>query len=474
VLSNHAGSTCPLGPLEILCVLALLRIKTQVRERGSEVETKHAKRTNTDEREFERGVYARVTWRLMPFLFLCYILAFVDRVNVGFAKLQMQQALGMTEAVYGTGAGIFFIGYFFFEVPANMILQRIGARLWIGPIMIVWGIVSSATMLVRNPAEFYVLRFLLGIVESGFFPGVILYLTFWYDRKHRAKMVAAFMSAMALSGVFGGPVSGWILSRMSGLHGLDGWQWLFLIEGIPSTLVGIVALFYLVDYPAKARWLQPVERDLLLRRLAEDEAVKKQQGHSNHSFADVFRSRNVWLLCLVYFGIVMSNYGISLWLPQIIKDTITKDPWRIGLISTIPWGVAAIVMIAWGHHSDTTDERRWHIAIPAVIGSVAFAISSIPGHSGIGGIAALTFATMGVMSANSTFWSLPASLLSGSAAAAGIAWINSVGNLAGYVSPFVIGRIRDATQSMTLALLFLSASCLVSGIIVIGITRGKR
>jgi D-galactonate transporter len=422
---------------------------------------------------FEQGVYARVTWRLMPFLFLCYILAFIDRVNVGFAKLQMQQALGMTEAVYGTGAGIFFIGYFFFEVPANMILQRIGARLWIGPIMIVWGIVSSTTMLVRNPTEFYALRFILGIVESGFFPGVILYLTFWYDRKHRAKMVAAFMSAMALSGVFGGPVSGWILARMSGLHGLDGWQWLFLIEGIPSALVGVVALFYLDDNPATARWLRPAERDLLLRRLADDEAIKMQQGHSTHSFAAVFRNRNVWLLCAVYFGIVMSNYGISLWLPQIIKDTITTDPWKIGLISTIPWGVAAVAMIAWGHHSDVTDERRWHIAIPAVLGSIAFGISSIHGISAVGGITALTFATAGVMSANSTFWSLPASLLSGTAAAAGIAWINSVGNLAGYVSPFLIGRIRDATQSMTLALIVLSISCLASAIIVIRIAKRR-
>ncbi len=424
--------------------------------------------------DFEKRVYARVTRRIIPFLFLCYIFAYVDRVNVGFAKLQMQQDLGISDAVYGIGAGIFFIGYFFFEVPCNIALQKIGAKYWLGPIMIVWGMVSACTMLVKSAAGFYTVRFLLGVVESGFFPGVILYLTFWYTSRHRAKMVAAFMTAIPLSGVIGGPVSGFLLDRMSSVGGLRGWQWLFLAEAAPSILAGIVTMFFLQDSPHKAKWLDDREKSLLVQRLHEEETVKKSSAPGHHSLADAFRSSKVWLLCFVYFGVVMGNYGIGFWLPQIVKDTLTKDPWRIGLLTMIPWGIGAIVMVVVGHHSDVTRERRWHIALAAIAGSVAFALSALPGISGSLGLLALTVATAGIVSASSTFWSLPTAYLSGTAASAGIAWINSVGNLAGYVSPFLVGRIRDATHSMTPALLLLSFCSLGSALITLFFFKNRK
>ncbi len=417
--------------------------------------------------EFEKAVYRKITWRLIPFLFLCYIFAYVDRVNVGFAKLQMQQDLGISDAVYGAGAGIFFIGYFFFEVPCNIALQKIGAKRWLGPIMIVWGIVSACTMLVRTEFQFYAVRFLLGMVESGFFPGVILYLTFWYPSKHRAKMVAAFMAAIPLSGVLGGPVSGWVLDSMSSVGGLRGWQWLYIVEAVPSILAGIAAFVFLQDEPSKARWLNSGEKTLLLQRLGEEQARKKAAGAGHHRLADAFRSKKIWVLCFVYFGFVMGNYGISFWLPQIVKETLTKDPFKIGLLTMIPWGAAAIAMVVVGHHSDVKGERCWHIALAGIVGALAFAASAVPGISGVMGLVALTIATAGLAAAYSTFWSLPTAFVTGTAASAGIAWINSVGNLAGYVSPFLVGIIRDATHSMTFALAMLSACCLGSAVLTI-------
>lgn len=424
--------------------------------------------------EFERRTYARITRRIIPFLFLCYIFAFIDRVNVGFAKLQMQQDLGISDAVYGIAAGIFFIGYFFFEVPCNIALQKIGAKFWLGPIMIVWGLVSACTMLVKTAGEFYLVRFLLGVVESGFFPGVILYLTFWYTSKHRAKMVAAFMTAVPLAGVIGGPISGWILEKMSSAGGLRGWQWLYLVEAVPSLLAGIATVFFLHDSPHKAKWLQEREKTLLLLRLAEDEERKKLAAPGHFTLADAFRSSKTWLLCAVYFGFVMGNYGISFWLPQIVKDTLTKDAWQIGLLTAIPWACAAVAMVIAGHHSDVTGERCWHIALTGIAGAAAFAVSAIPGISGAIGFVALTVATAGLACAYSTFWSLPTAFLSGTAASAGIAWINSVGNLAGYLSPYLVGKIRDSLHSMTPALLLLSFCSLGSALITIVFFKQRR
>jgi D-galactonate transporter len=423
---------------------------------------------------FESVVYRKVTWRLLPYLFLCYILAYIDRVNVGFAKLQMQQDLGMTEAVYGLGAGIFFIGYFLFEVPANMILQKVGAKRWIGPIMMIWGVLSAMTMFVESARAFYLLRFLLGVVESGFFPGVILYLTFWYTEGHRARMVALFMSAIPLSGVIAGPISGWIMARMNGVGDLRAWKWLFLVEGVPSFLAGIAALFFLTDNPAGAAWLKPEERELLVQRLKEEEVAKALVAGTPHSPMQAFRSGKVWLFGLIYFGFVMGNYGLGFWLPQVIRDTITPNPMAIGWLSVIPWGAGAIAMIIVGRHSDATGERRMHIALSGVLGAVAFAVSGLPGISGAAGLTTLTFATIGIMCAFSTFWALPTAILSGGAASAGIACINSVGNLSGYVGPYVIGALRDATHSMMLALMVLAASALFSSVATLFVSSGGR
>jgi sugar phosphate permease len=421
--------------------------------------------------EAERALYSRVTRRIIPFLFLCYVFAYVDRVNVGFAKLQMQQDLRISDAVYGMGAGMFFLGYFFFEVPCNMALQKIGAKYWLGPIMVVWGVVSACQMLVSSAASLYITRFLLGVVESGFFPGVILYLTFWYPRRYRAKMLAAFMTAIPLSGVIGGPISGWILESMSNSSALRGWQWLFLFEAIPSILAGVLTIYILDDAPRKAKWLSAEEKQLLEQRLEEETQAKQLEAPGHYTLADAFRSPKVWLLGVIYFGMVMVNYGISFWLPQIVKETLSRNVLAIGFLTAIPWGLAAITMVAVGHHSDKTGERRWHIALTSILCSAAFAASAIPGIGGLWSFLAITVATASIAASYSTFWALPTTLLSGTAASAGIAWINSIGNLAGYVSPYLVGKIRDTTHSMTAALLMLSFCCLVSGILTLIVFR---
>ena len=419
------------------------------------------------------ATYRKVTSRLIPFLFACYILAYLDRVNVGFAKLQMQSDLGMSDTVYGMGAGLFFIGYFLLEVPANLILRRLGARRWLGPIMIAWGLVSASMMFVSGTTSFYVLRFLLGMVESGFFPGVMLYLTFWYPQERRAGIVGMFMSANPISGVLAGPLSGWILGGTHNLGLLRPWQVLFLVEGLPSVVAGIATLLYLVDSPAQARWLNPGERAIITSDLEGEEKSKRTEGASAHRLLDAFRTGKVWLLCLAYFGIQMGNYGLAFWLPQILKDTFSGDPWRIGLASTIPWGMAAIAMIFYGHHSDRTGERRWHAALGIGIAGVTLAMGGLPGITGWTGLALVTCTTVALMCTQSVFWSLPTAVLSGAAAAAGIAWINSVGNLAGYVSPFLVGRIRDVSGTMTWAYFALGASSLLASVVLLAVARSR-
>jgi MFS family permease len=428
----------------------------------------------------EQHTHRKVTRRLLPFLFLCYILAYLDRVNVGFARLQMQADLGFSDTVYGIGAGMFFIGYFFFEVPSNLLMRRVGARLWIARIMIVWGVISSASMFTSSRESFYAIRFLLGVAEAGFFPGIIWYLTQWYTSQHRAQIVAMFMTAIAVSGVVGGPVSGWILGAMDGVSGLRGWQWLYLLEGFPSVLMGFAVLAYLDDGPVSAKWLTAAERALVERRLQDEEALKRADHRTAHGVGAAFRSWQVWVCCGIYFGAVMGNYGVTFWLPQIISETISRDPLRVGLVSMIPWGVAAVTMVLVGRSSDRRGERRWHIAIAAGVGALFFFLSGIPGLSGWAGLALLTVATAGMMSAMSSFWAVPTALLSGSGAAAGIAWINSVGNLSGYVSPFVLGAIRDATRgpdypngNMLLALSVLAVSLAAAGALTLVVTRRR-
>jgi MFS family permease len=396
---------------------------------------------------------------------MCYIFAYVDRVNVGFAGLSMKKDLGMTDSVFGSGSGIFFWGYLLFQVPCNMVLQKIGARRWLGPIMMVWAVVSACTMFIHGAWDFYGIRFLLGIVESGFFPGVILYLTFWFNGRYRAQMVAVFMTAIPLSGFIFGPISAWLMQHLNNIAGLHDWQWLFLAEAVPSLLAGFASLIFLDDNPSTAKWLNPDERALICQRLEEDEAHKKASFGGHDSFAQAIRKPAVWLFCLIYFGGVAGNYGLQFWLPQIIKNTLSKNLETIGYLTMIPWGVTVIAMVLIGRHSDRTGERCYHVAIPVALGGLGLAVSAIPGIPGALGLVALTVACAGVVTASSAFWSLPTLYLSGTAAAAGIALINSIGNLGGYFGPSIIGVVSTHTHSTALAMVALASLCLVSAVV---------
>lgn len=418
---------------------------------------------------FEDATFAKVSLRLIPLLFLCYVAAYLDRVNVGFAKLQMLNDLKFSDTVYGMGAGIFFIGYFLFEVPSNMILAKTGARVWITRIMVTWGLLSSAMMFVSSATSFYVLRFLLGVAEAGFFPGIILYLTYWYPARRRARIIALFMTAVALSGVVGGPLSGWIMQTFAGVNGWSGWQWLFLLEGLPSVLLGALVYFYLDDSIRGATWLSEEEKQLL-----EGEIAKDQVSKHHFTVGQVFSSGKVWLLALIYFSFVMGLYGVSFWLPQLIKATGVKDVLDIGLLTAIPYAAAVALMIVLSRSSDATGERRWHIAGAALLGGAGMMASAIYGDSTMIAMTALTLATAGILSTLPLFWTLPTALLGGTAAAAGIAMINSVGNLAGFVSPYLVGVIKDATHSTATGMYVLAASLVLGALLVLFGISGKH
>lgn len=413
-------------------------------------------------------LYARVSWRLLPFLFVCYVVAYLDRVNVGFAKLQMQADLHLSDTVYGLGAGIFFIGYFLFEVPANLLMLRVGARRWIARIMASWGLLSAAMLFASSPASFYVLRFLLGVAEAGFFPGVILYLTYWYPAQRRARIVAVFMSGVAVAGVLGGPLSGWIMSHFAGHAGLAGWQWLFLLEGLPAVVLGVATLAVLDDGIDDASWLDEEEKAVLKHALA-----REAEPRAPWSLRHVFGSSRVWILALMYFLFVMGLYGVGFWLPQLIRNAGVQDVLDIGLLTAIPYGLAALCMIAVARHSDRSGERRWHTALPAFIGAAGLVASTHYAHNPVLALAALSVATAGILSTFPVFWSIPTAMLGGAAAAAGIAMINSLGNLAGFVSPYLVGAIKDATHSTANGMLLLAASLAAGGALVLACVGRK-
>lgn len=413
----------------------------------------------------ESALYQRIFWRLVPFLFLCYVVAFLDRVNIGFAKLQMAGQLGFSDAVYGFGAGIFFLGYFFFEVPSNLILEKVGARMWIARIMVTWGIISACMMLVATEFWFYILRFLLGAAEAGFFPGVILYLTYWFPAAQRCRMNALFLTAVAISNVIGAPISGSIMQFLDGVNAWQGWQWLFLLEGIPSVLLGGLVLLWLPDGPQTAKWLNDSERALVLRHLAEDEAVKTTL-RLRHRFADVFRDGRVWALSLCYLCMMNGFYGVNFWMPTIIQEFgIDQHNYlQVGLLSMVPWGIAAVAMVLIGNHSDRTRERFWHAIVPMLLAAAGLLGLALVGHAPLPSMICLTLITAGLLAAVAVFWSIPAGFLSGTAAAAGIAWINSLGNLGGFFGPDLIGRVRTATDSTAMAFFMLTAIMLLGAI----------
>ena len=412
----------------------------------------------------EIEAYRKVTRRLLPFLMLCYVVAYLDRVNVGFAKLQMLEDLGFSDTVYGLGAGLFFIGYFIFEVPSNVILYRVGARIWIGRIMITWGLISAAFVFVSSPAAFYTMRFLLGAAEAGFYPGIILYLTCWYPSDRRARVITVFMTAIPISGIVGGPLSGWIMSSMAGYAGWNGWQWMFLIEALPAVVLGVAAMLYLDNDIASATWLTPGEKALLEANLERDRASVADHGSLTALFAD----RRVWHMCAIYFAVVMGQYGLTFWLPTLIQVSGASGVLEVGLLTAIPYGGAGLAMIWLGRSADRHRERRWHLAVPLLAGAVGVALSAAYGNATWPAVLCLTLAAAGALSAAPLFWSLPTAFLGGMAAAAGIATINSVGNLAGFVSPYMVGWLRDATGSTETGM-YLLAGVLVLG--AIGVLR---
>ncbi|GJD77733.1 MFS transporter [Methylobacterium gregans] len=415
--------------------------------------------------DFVEQTYTKVFWRLVPFLMLCYVIAYLDRVNVGFAKLQMSQELKFSETVYGLGAGLFFIGYFLFEVPSNVILHRVGARVWIARIMITWGVISGAFMFVNSATSFYIMRFLLGLAEAGFYPGVILYVTSWFPSHRRARVIAVFMSAIPVSGIFGNPLSGWIMDAFNGAYGLSGWQWMFVIEAIPAVIVGAAVFLYLDNKPADAAWLSEAEKAVIERDIAAEHEGKTE---SPHSIATVFRNGRIWFMSLIYFAFVTGQYGLTFWMPTIVKASGIQGNLNIGLVSAIPFLFAVFVMILLGRSADRLRERRWHLIVPALLGSVGFIVAASTGNTVIA-IAALSVAAGGVLTCAPLFWSLPTAFLAGTGAAAGIALINSVGNLAGFASPYVIGALRDSTGS-TAAGMYALAAMLVIGAVCVFVT----
>ena len=418
-------------------------------------------RASPDARTGARAV-ARVRARLIPFLFALYVVSYLDRVNVGFAALHMNADLGLGPEIFGLGAGIFFLGYFLFEVPSNLLMLRFGARLWIGRIMISWGLVSCAMALTGGVTSFLVLRFLLGLAEAGFFPGMILYLSQWFPAAERARAVALFMTATALAGVVGGPISGALL-RMHGLGGVAGWQWLFVLEGLPAVVLGIVVLARLPDGPHEARWLDADERAWLLAHLAAEREAQSAAG--GHAVRDAFTARAVWRLAAVYFGIVFGFYGISFWLPQIVQAFGGLDELEIGLVSAVPYVAAALAMVWVGRSSDRSGERRWHVAGPALVGALGLAASALVDDR-VAALGALSLAAAGIWGALGPFWTLPTAVLSGPGAAAAIALVNSVGNLGGFVGPSVVGFLHGATGGFGAAMGVMAAVLLAAAVLV--------
>jgi ACS family tartrate transporter-like MFS transporter len=400
--------------------------------------------------------------RLIPFLFLLYIVAYLDRVNVGFAALQMNEALGLSARAYASGAGIFFASYVIFEIPSNVLMARVGARLWIARIMVSWGLVSAAMMFVRGAGGFFAMRFLLGAAEAGFFPGIIFFLTRWFPARERARTVAAFMTAVLSAGILGGPISGALLT-MNGVLGLAGWQWLFLLEGLPAVSLGVIVFFVLAERPEDARWLTTGERAALTTRLMEEAC---QQGDRPGTLAATLANGRIWLLAAVYFSLPVALYAVSFWLPQILKSASGSGDFTVGLLSAIPYLFGALGMVVTGRHSDRTGERRWHTAIACVVGGAAFAASAYVSAL-VPSLVLLSIAMTGMASMCGPFWTLATTAVSGTGAAAGIALINSVGNIGGFVGPYILGYVRDTTGSLTGGLVGIGAILAAGGVLVL-------
>ena len=410
----------------------------------------------------ENTTLRKVAWRLIPFICLCYLLNILDRANVGFARLQMQDDLGLSEQIFNLGYGMFYVGYLLFEVPSNLLMRRFGARRWIARIMITWGLVSAATMFARDPWTFYGLRILLGIAEAGFFPGIILYLSYWFPDRERGKMTAFFMLAIGLASVFGNPVSGLIMQYLDTAAGLHGWQWLFLLEGIPSVLMGFAVLFYLTDSPKDATWLSVEQRDWLVARMQREEDLRRSHHNADH-LAAIMQWR-VWLLIAIYFTVAVGANAGGAYFPKLIKDQFEgMSTFQIGLLSALPHICAVVGMTLWGISSDRNNERRGHLAIAAVVGAAGWALTA-SSESPVLSLVGLCLAQTGMMSMLPVFWTLPTAFLTGAAAAGGIALINSVANIGGFFGATILGSFG----------LWSMAACLFVGAILSMAAGGKN
>jgi ACS family tartrate transporter-like MFS transporter len=411
----------------------------------------------------------RVSWRLVPFVCLLYFIAFIDRVNIGFAALTMNKDLGFSPAVFGFGAGIFFFGYFLFEVPSNLVLDKVGARIWIARVMITWGLISGAFAFVQGEYTFYGLRFLLGAAEAGFFPGIILYLTHWFPARYRAGVVSLFMAAAPISVVIGSPLSSALLG-MEGILGLHGWQWMFVIEAVPAVLLGLVVLVYMTDRPEKAAWLPDDQRAWLIAEMEREHAQKAVVA--KHGILAGMADLRVLALALIYFGTSAGLYTLGIWAPQIIKS-FGLSTLAVGFLNGVPPTIAIIAMIVWARHSDKTGERTWHVVIACLVAALGLLLAG-GASSTVAVVAALTLVNCGISAAKPPLWAMPTMFLSGPAAAVGIATINSIGNLGGFVGPWAIGWIKDRTGSFTGGLVFVASLLVLSAVLTLVVARTAR
>ena len=423
---------------------------------------------DTTRDRLESAVVSRLMWRLMPFLFLLYIVAYLDRINVSFGVLQMRSQLGLSDRFYGRAAGMFFAGYFFFQLPSNLVLEKFGVRRWISALMIIWGIISCLMIFIRGPISFYTMRFVLGAAEAGFFPGIILYMKRWFPANARARAVAWFMTANPLAGVVGSPISGALL----GIHGggLSGWQWMFLIEGLPAMFLGAMVFWTLADTPKEALWLKGEERSWLLAKLAEE-----YQADAQVSLPTIWRvlfSARIWMLSLVYFGVSTTMYGVTLWLPSVIRAFSGLSYFLTGVVAVLPFIVTVFAMVLVGMHSDRRAERRWHTAIPA-FAAAAGLIAAGYGHSTVVVVAGIGLGLAGAEAMVGPFWAMATSSMAGLSAAAGIAVINSIANLGGYFGPDMIGLFRTANGGFRGGLLAIAATVALSGTIALIVGRAK-
>jgi ACS family tartrate transporter-like MFS transporter len=417
----------------------------------------------TDSSCVEQRAIRKITWRLIPFLMLLYLVAFLDRINVGFAALTMNKDVGLTSQMFGLGAGIFFLGYFVFEVPSTVILHHVGARFWIGRVMISWGVVSVAMAFTQGPISFYVLRFLLGLAEAGFFPGIILYLSYWFPANHRSGVTAMFMAAAPIAGFIGSPVSG-ALMQLDGLVGLRGWQWLFLLEGVPAVVLGFVAFRFLTNRPVEAAWLAEDERDWLSSTIEREQtAIRDHRGHSAwRALADW----KVLALSVAYFGTSAGLYTIGFWAPLIIKG-LGFSVFHVGLLVAIPNLIAVVGMILWSRNSDRTGERYWHAALACLIGALGMAVAARAGGSTLLAIGGLSLTAFGVSAAKPPLWSLPTKFFAGTGAAAAIGLINSLGTLGGFAGPYMIGSTNGTSGNFTRGLYLVGGTLVVSAVTIV-------